>query len=131
MNADQTSQQCSERLTRLMDDAEALIVKEGFLHFSTAQLAAQLHCSKRALYAIAPGAEQFFEVILARRTSRYERQHIAELEKARDLETAIFVCVESIVASLERESPVYLRDVMQFQPGARLVREFQKKITNA
>src|SRR5206468_7827217 len=83
------------------------------------------------LYAIAPGRERFFEVVIARRISRQERELIAQVEKAPDVQAAITACIETMVQNLENMSPVYLRDYMRFPPSARAVKRFQKQITDA
>ena len=121
----------SDRLERLMDEAEALFSEEGFLHLSTDDLAERLRCSKRTLYAIAPGRERFFEAVLMRRISRQERELLAQVERAPELQSAIAACLETIVQNLEAISPVFLRDYMRFPAGARLLKRFQKQITEA
>ena len=45
------------RLRRVLDEAEELFAQEGFLHFSTDELARRLRCSKRTIYAVAPGVK--------------------------------------------------------------------------
>lgn len=131
MGSESAQTRTSDRLTRLMDDAEALFVREGFLHLSTAELAAHLRCSKRALYTIAPCAEKFFEAVINRRITRLENGLIAQLEAAPDLDTAMLACINSIVAPLEGDSPVFLRDLVQFPPGARRKQRFQQQIADA
>ncbi len=121
----------SERLERLLDEAEALFTQDGFLHFSTDELARQLHCSKRTLYSVARGREKFFSTVISRRMSRLERKHIAQVEEAPNVEEAILVCVESMVETLESISPLYLRDLMRFSPGERAVRQTLTQITEA
>ncbi len=123
--------QLSERVERLLDEAEALFVKEGFLHLSTDDLARLLHCSKRTLYTIARGRENFFATVMSRRMSRLERENIAKVQAARNVEDAILVCVEFMVEALESISAVYLRDLMRFPPGERAVRHNISQVTNA
>jgi AcrR family transcriptional regulator len=121
----------SERCERLLDEAEALFVREGFLHLSTDDLAHLLHCSKRTLYAIARGREKFFTVVVERRNLRLEREQIARLEAAPNVEAAILVCIESMVNTLENTSAIYLRDIMRFPPGQRIVSHVLKRLTDA
>lgn len=121
----------SERVERLLDAAEAMFTQEGFLHLSTDDLARVLHCSKRTLYAIARGREEFFSAVIERRMSRLEREQIERLEAAPNVEAAILICVESMVATLESISPVYLRDLMRFGPGERAVKSIMRRITDA
>jgi AcrR family transcriptional regulator len=131
MKAQAVKRHPSEHLERLLDLAEELFIQEGFLQFSTDQLAQRLHCSKRAIYAIAAGREKFFEMVLQRRTSRFEKSLIAQVDAAADTETAMVACVEAIVGSLESQSPVFLHDLYQFPHGIRLVKRFQRQTAAA
>jgi len=123
--------QLSERVERLLDEAEALFIQEGFMHLSTDDLARLLHCSKRTLYAIARGRENFFATVMTRRLSRLEREQVAKVEAAPSVEAAILVCIESSVETLESISAVYLRDLMRFPPGERAVRRTFTQLTDA
>lgn len=120
----------SERVERLLDEAAELFIQEGFLHLSTDDLARRLHCSKRTLYAIARGREEFFTVVINRRIEQLEERHFARVKQAPNVESAILGCVESMVETLETISPVYLRDLMRFPPGERAVRESLKRTTD-
>jgi AcrR family transcriptional regulator len=131
MNVRATKRQPSEHLERLLDAAEELFTQEGFLQFSTDQLAQRLHCSKRAIYEITAGREKFFELVLQRRIMRFEKSLIAEIDHAADTEAVMVACVEAIVGSLESESPVFLHDLYQFPPGVRLVKRFQRQTAAA
>jgi AcrR family transcriptional regulator len=131
MNRDMDDRRSSERLERLIEEAEALITQEGFLHLSTDDLAQRLHCSKRALYEIAPGREKFFEAIIERRIARIERQNISALESASNVESSIMVCIDFMVNTLENLSSVYIRDLMRFPPGERAVKRCMQGITAA
>ncbi|HZP46873.1 MAG TPA: TetR family transcriptional regulator [Candidatus Binataceae bacterium] len=121
----------STRLERLLDEAEQLFVREGFLHLSTAELAARLRCSKRALYAIAPCAEKFFAAVITRRTRRLAEELVAQIEAAPDVDTALVTCLDSIAAILEQDSPVFLRDLTQFSPGVQARKDFQQQLADA
>src|ERR1700726_2162174 len=64
------------RLQRVLDEAEELFAREGFLHFSTDELARRLRCSKRTIYAVAPGREKFFEAVILHRVTKAEEATI-------------------------------------------------------
>ncbi len=128
----ETSRHCShEHEERLLDAAEELFAQEGFLRFNTDQLAQRLHCSKRSLYQVAEGPEKFFEFVLRRRTARFEKALIDQVDAAADTEAAIAVCVEAIVQSLDGESDAFLRDLHEFPPAVRMVQGFQRQIAAA
>ncbi len=50
----------------LLDDLLALFLAEGFAHFTLAELAARLHCSKTTLYALGASKEQLIANALKR-----------------------------------------------------------------
>lgn len=131
MTARPAPTQFSERVERLLDEAEALFIQEGFMHLSTDDLARLLHCSKRTLYTIARGREKFFATVMTRRLSRIEREQIAKVEAAPTVDAAILVCVESMVETLESISAIYLRDLMRFPPGERAVKRTITQMTDA
>jgi AcrR family transcriptional regulator len=131
MMLEMTLARSSERFEHLLDEAEALFIKDGFLHLSTDDLARLLHCSKRTLYSIARGREKFFATVITRRMSRIGEEQVAQLKEAPNVEAAILVCVESMVDTLESISPIYLRDLMRFPPGERAVRQVLTQITDA
>lgn len=121
----------TDHLAHLLDAAEALFAQEGFLHFSTDELAQRLRCSKRALYEIAAGREKLFEVVVQRRTSRLQESLITQIDHARDTEAALMASVEAIVGSLEDLSPIYLRDILHFPFGNRMVKSFERQLAEA
>jgi AcrR family transcriptional regulator len=121
----------SERVERLLDEAEKLFVREGFLHLSTDDLARFLHCSKRTLYGIARGREKFFVTVIERRMGRLTQRQVADVNAAPNVESAILVCVDSMVNTLENISTIYLRDLLRFPPGERAVRQSLKELTDA
>ena len=125
-----TDPQVSERLQRVVDEAEALFTQEGFLHFSTDELAERLRCSKRTLYAIAPGREKFFEAIILRRLERFQRR-IAELRDAPSVNAAVTACIEASLGNIENVSPLYIRDVRRFPAGNRVAKQWEKTLGDA
>jgi AcrR family transcriptional regulator len=66
----------ARRLERVAEEAEDLFAREGFLHFSTTQIAQRLRCSKTTIYSIAPSREKFFELIATRVLKRLNQKWI-------------------------------------------------------
>lgn len=120
----------SDRLQRVVAEAEALFTQEGFLHFSTDELAERLRCSKRTLYAIAPGREKFFEAIILRRVARFQ-QRIAQLKDAPSVQAAVSACIEASLGNIDNVSPLYIRDVRRFPAGLRAATQWQKTLGDA
>ena len=131
MKAQTPKKHSPEHLERLLDTAEELFAQEGFLRLTTDQLAERLHCSKRSLYEVAAGRESFFEFVLQRRTTRFVKALIAQVDAAADTKAAVRICVEAIVRSLDGESPAFLRDIHQFPAAVRMVERFQRQTAAA
>jgi AcrR family transcriptional regulator len=120
----------SDRLHRVMDEAEALFTQEGFLHLTTDSLARRLRCSKRTIYAIAPNREKFFEAIIARRLSRVLTR-IAELEDANSIEATLLGYVQASAEALTNVSPPWFRDLMRFPAGSLAVKQWEETLGEA
>jgi AcrR family transcriptional regulator len=109
------------RLRRVLDEAEELFVQEGFLHFSTDELARRLRCSKRTIYAVAPGREKFFEAVIFQRITRAEEATIAPMRNASSVRAAVRGCIQASLEQAQEATPVWLRDVMLFPAGRRAI----------
>jgi AcrR family transcriptional regulator len=79
----------SSRVQRVIREAEELFLQEGFLHFSTNDLAQRLRCSKRTLYSIAADRSSFLEFIISRHLVRLNENMLAAAEAAPDWMSAI------------------------------------------
>lgn len=120
----------SIRLRRVLDEAEELFVQEGFLHFSTDDLARRLRCSKRTIYAVAAGREKFFETVIFRRVHRAQRETIAPLRDAATVRDAVQGCIQASVEQAKNVSPLWMRDVMLFPAGRRAIDHWRANIAD-
>jgi AcrR family transcriptional regulator len=125
-----TSKPLSIRLRRVLDEAEELFAHEGFLHFSTDDLAHRLRCSKRAIYAVAPGREKFFEAVILQRVTRAEEATIAPIKNAPSVRAAVQGCMQASVEQARSVSPVWMRDVLLFPAGRRAVDKWRANIAD-
>lgn len=116
-----------KRLERVIDEAESLFVEEGFLHFSTMELASRLRCSKRALYSIAPTREKFFELILERHLSRMNREMIAAAKAAPNCIAALSAPLETVIALFGSESSRFNHDLKSFPGGLRVLKRTEQQ----
>ncbi len=124
------SKPLSVRLRRVLDEAEELFAHEGFLHFSTDQLARRLRCSKRAIYAIAPGREKFFETVILLRVNKAEDATIAPIRNAPSVRAAVQGCMQASVDQAKGVSPLWMRDVLLFPAGRRAVDKWRADIAD-
>jgi AcrR family transcriptional regulator len=116
-----------KRLERVIEEAEALFVDEGFLHFGTMELARRLRCSKRALYSIAPTREKFFELILERHLARLNREMFAAAKTAPNCIAALCAPMETAITLFGNESNRFNNDLKSFPAGVRVLRRTEKQ----
>jgi len=117
-------------LRRVLDEAEELFSQEGFLHFSTDELARRLRCSKRTIYAVAPGREKFFEAVIAQRVTKARDATIAAIRSASSVQAAVQDCIRASVEQAQSVSPIWLRDVRLFPAGRRAVERWRAEIAD-
>jgi AcrR family transcriptional regulator len=118
------------RLRRVLDEAEELFLQEGFLHFSTDELARRLRCSKRTIYAVAPGREKFFEAVILQRVTKARDATIAPMKNAPSVRAAVQGCIQENVEQAKSVSPLWMRDVLLFPAGRRAVDKWRADIAD-
>jgi AcrR family transcriptional regulator len=118
------------RLRRVLDEAEELFAQEGFLHFSTDELARRLRCSKRTIYAVAPGREKFFEAVILHRITKDRDATIAPMKNAPSVRAAVQGCIQVNVEQAKGVSPLWIRDVWLFPAGRRAVDKWRADIAD-
>ncbi len=116
-----------KRLERVIEEAEALFVDEGFLHFGTMELARRLRCSKRALYSIAPTREKFFELVLERHLARMNREMLAATKAAPNCIAALCAPMETAITLFGNESNRFNNDLKSFPAGLRVLKRTDKQ----
>jgi AcrR family transcriptional regulator len=118
------------RLRRVLDEAEELFSQEGFLHFSTDQLARRLRCSKRTIYAIAPGREKFFEAVILHRVTKAANETLAPIRNDPSVRGAVQGCMQASVDQARNVSPLFMHDVMLFPAGRKAVDKWRADIAD-
>ena len=117
----------SPRLAHVLRELEDVIVSEGFLHFNTAMLAQRLHCSKRALYSLAPTHKQLQLFLIGRVLDRTDRYLARVAAAVRDPRTGLTQYMNAIVQASRTASGRFLRDLTAFPPGMRLLQQHQRR----
>jgi AcrR family transcriptional regulator len=112
-------QPVSRRAERILEEAEAVFLAEGFLHLSMDDLARRLRCSKRTLYELAPSHDDFIELVLRRYTERLHADMNRAAQTAPDWPGAVSAFLDSAAEGVRSASTQFLRDVMTFPAGAR------------
>ena len=125
-----TTKSLPVRLRRVLDEAEELFVREGFLHFSKDELARRLRCSKRTIYAVAPGREKFFEAVIFQHVTNAEEATVAPLRDAPSVRAAVQGCIRASVEQAQDVTPVFMRDVMLFPAGRRAIDKWRADVAD-
>jgi len=121
MNGLRGARAVSNRGERLLGEAEALFLAEGFQHLSMDDLARRLRCSKRTLYEIAPSRDQFIELVIQRSSDRNARACDEAARRAPDWGAALAAYLDSVAESVLAASTQLVRDINSFPPTARLL----------
>jgi len=76
----ETERRLTARQRQVLDALEALVAREGLADLTMAEIAAQVNCSLRTLYGIAPSKEELVLAVVDRRLNRIGRRAIASLD---------------------------------------------------
>ena len=117
----------SPRIDRLLEELEHLFLRDGFLHFRTEELARRLHCSKRALYQIAPSREQLFELVVERWLAKLRRSGVAAAAAAPDPFTAVTGYLGAAITATRDAGAQFVRDLSRFPATYRRLMRHQRE----
>jgi AcrR family transcriptional regulator len=117
----------SPRLERLLEEIEHVFLRDGFLHFRTEELARRLHCSKRALYQIAPSREELFELVVERWLAKLRRAGITAAEAAPDPFTAVTDYLGAATVATRDAGAQFVRDLSRFPATYRRLMSHQRE----
>jgi len=70
----------TDRQRQLLDELEELVVEEGLVDVTMAQIAARVNCSLRTLYGISPSKDELVLTVSDRRLHRIGREAIESLD---------------------------------------------------
>ena len=114
------SQRAEARLGRrhreVLDELEALFLRDGFSGFSVRELAASVGCSRRTLYEVAPSKDELVLIVLDRFLHRVGRAALDSIDTTQsyaDQITAYFVDEKNAQLSGSRPLCAY-PNVMQY-----------------
>jgi AcrR family transcriptional regulator len=117
----------SQRLERLLEELEHVFLRDGFLHYRTEELARRLHCSKRALYQIAPSRERLFEVVIERWLAKLRRAGVeAAVQTADPLEAVTGYLGAAVVATRDAGAQ-FVRDLSRSPATYRRLMSHQRE----
>jgi len=104
------------RQTELLGRLEALVLAEGFAHFTLDDLAARLHCSKSTLYALAASKEQLAVRVVGRYFKGAAERIEARIAEVADVRERVGGYLAGAAEELRRASERFIADVSAFAP---------------
>jgi AcrR family transcriptional regulator len=117
----------AQRLERLLEELEHVFLRDGFLHYRTGELARRLHCSKRALYQIAPSRERLFEVVIERWLAKLRRAGLEAAARATDPLEAVTGYLGAAVVATRDAGAQFVRDLSRSPATYRRLMSHQRE----
>lgn len=109
----------------LLDELEAIFLKEGYRDVTFRSLASRLECSNRKLYAIAPSKEALFVSVISRFFSKVKKEGWFVAASRGPLAERIAQYLEVGIAAAQRANPRFNEDIAVSVSGRALFDEFQ------
>ncbi len=106
------------RQRELLDELEKLVAREELAELTMAQIAAEVGCSLRTLYGIAPSKEELVLTVVDRRLHRIGRRAIEALDESLSPLTALRTYLRAANQAVQPEAASFSRD-FGFVPGAK------------
>jgi AcrR family transcriptional regulator len=108
----------SARQRQLLDELEKLVVAEGLSELTMAEIAAQVNCSLRTLYGIAPSKEELVLTVVDRRLHRIGRTAIGSLDASLPPLSALRAYLRAANEAVQPEADSFSREFSDL-PGAK------------
>lgn len=116
--APDTERALSERQRELLDELEGLVAAESLAELTMAEIAAQVNCSLRTLYGIAPSKDELVLAVVDRRLHRIGRRAIEALEGDLPPLEAVRAYLRATNEAVQPETVAFSREFATV-PGAR------------
>lgn len=107
-----------------------LIAAQGISSLTVGEIAAQLHCSRRRLYAIAATKEELLLCVARRIFEEVTRQGHEAAKREKDAAKAIAAYLEVGAATSAQASVAFLNDLQATSEGRTLFDDFQSTRTD-
>ena len=108
------------RQAHLRDALTDLVLAQGFAHLTVDQVAAELKCSKRTLYALADSKEQLAVLAVRHFFKRSTDQVEAALVHTRAPARRVTRYLEAVAEALRPASRAFRDDLARFRPAAEI-----------
>ncbi len=110
----------TDRQRVLRDRLVDLVLTQGFRHLTVDQVAAELNCSKRTLYALAASKEQLALLAVRHFFKRSTDQVEAAIARTRAPARRVTRYLEAVAEALRPASRAFRDDVASFRPAAEI-----------
>ncbi len=108
------------RQKEILDQLETMFLERGFASFTVGELAAELGCSRRTLYEIAPSKEELVLTVLDRFLHRVGRTALAAIDDSDSASERIRSYFHG-GAEILRQTITFAEDVAEEPAAARLI----------
>jgi AcrR family transcriptional regulator len=112
-----TERRLTARQRELLDELEELVVAEGLAELTMAEIAAQVNCSLRTLYGIAPSRDELVLAVVDRRLRRIGRRAMESLDASLSPLAALRAYLQAANHAVQPEAVTFSRDFANV-PGA-------------
>ena len=117
----ETDRRLTTRQRQVLDALEALVAKEGLAELTMAEIAAQVNCSLRTLYGIAPSKEELVLTVVDRRLHRIGRRAIATLDASLSPLEALRAYLQVVNEAVQPETVSVSREFANVPGAGRLL----------
>lgn len=120
----------SDRQKELLADLESLFFAKGFRTITVDEIAAQLKCSKRTLYEIAPSKQELFILVIESWLDRIRHLGWQGALKHDDPKQRVMAYLEPGVIETRPAGRQFLADLQSYRPALALLEAHQTQRTN-
>jgi AcrR family transcriptional regulator len=117
----ETERRLTVRQRELLDELEKLVVAEGLAELTMAEIAAEMNCSLRTLYGIAPSKEELVLAVVDRRLHRIGRAAIGSLDASMSPLAALRAYLRAANEAVQPETASFARDFADLPGAGRLL----------
>lgn len=117
----ESERRLSERQRQILDELEKIFAVEGFADLTMAGLAAQVNCSLRTLYGIAPSKEELVLAVVDRRLRRIGRAAIEPLRASMSPLQALRAYLRAAHEAVQPTTASYARELADIPGASRLL----------
>ena len=117
----ESERRLTHRQREILDELEKMLGEEGLAELTMAEIAAQLNCSLRTLYGIAPSKEELVLGVVDRRLRRIGRAAIEPLRARMSPLEALRAYLRAAHEAVQPSTVAYAREMADIPGASRLV----------